>query len=784
MRLQKSENATERLVLTGMIVDSIVCGRIATKWQNNLFRSKWANLVGAWCVQYHSKYGKAPAKHIEALYRSWSEKTKDKEAVSLVEKFLSSLSDEYKHLKRESNSEYILDKAGNLFSEIRVERLRDDIENDLSTKDVDKAMERILSFDQVKIGAGEDINVFRAKEQWMEAFAEEPEGIVKYPGGMGQFFGNQFGRDMFVGFMGPEGRGKSHCLMDVAFRAALQRRRVAFFEAGDMSQNQIMRRLATRITNRPIRESLVEYPLAIRKLKKDEKLVVDTKQIFYKGNLDWRDVVRQCKRLRREKIRSQEPYFRLLCYPNSTLHTKTIESTLTGWAREGWVVDVVCIAEGSKVLTDKGLIPIEKVTKEHKLWDGLNWVTHDGPICKGEKEVIEYAGITATPEHEIWTEKGWRTLESCKQLGLRIAQTEIKGEAIRIGSYYIGDNSSTDIQSQKQAIQWLRNSKKRIRPCAMQSLQRREMDILGKSISWNSQRLSDMLTTKKISNMALFENEVETTCMSESKKYPLEGLWRKRNQISLPIYNRSLSMDRFKFRNSRGQETPNRSNRQRWTLRTWKHSLVNAYTKLLPYTQTTYRSNDAQIQDIISICEIQRQNIKGLSYKGNDRRTNHKTMGQIPSVSRRKKTKVWDILNAGPLHRFTVQGVLVHNCIDYADIMDMSYGKLEGRDRIDRLWRELRKISQKFHCLVVTATQTNRESYDAKIISRKHSSEDKRKLAHVTGMLGINQTDDEKEQEIMRFNWIKIRDAPYHEKKCVAVAGCLAVGNIAIRSIL
>lgn len=463
MRLVKSENATERMVLTGMIVDPIVCGRIAAKWQNNLFRSKWANLVGAWCVQYHSKYGKAPAKHIEALYRAWSEKTKDKEGIALVEKFLSSLSDEYKLLKRESNSEYILDRAGNLFSEIRVERLRDDIENDLATKDVDKAMERILSFDQVKIGAGEDINVFRAKEQWMEAFAEEPEGIVKYSGGMGKFFGNQFGRDMFIGFAGPEGRGKSFLLMDVAFRAAMQRRRVAFFEAGDMSQNQIMRRLATRITNRPIRPSIIKYPLTIRK-KKDGTLVVDSKERIYKGYLDWREVVRGCKRLRREKIRSQESYFRLLCYPNSTLHTKTIESTLTGWAREGWSADVVVL--------------------------------------------------------------------------------------------------------------------------------------------------------------------------------------------------------------------------------------------------------------------------------------------------------------------------------DYADIMDMSYGKLEGRDRIDRLWRELRKISQKFHCLVVTATQTNRESYDAKIISRKHSSEDKRKLAHVTGMLGINQTEDEKRQEIMRFNWIKVRDATYYENDCVAVAGCLAVGNVAIRSIL
>jgi len=122
--------------------------------------------------------------------------------------------------------------------------------------------------------------------------------------------------------------------------------------------------------------------------------------------------------------------------------------------------------------------------------------------------------------------------------------------------------------------------------------------------------------------------------------------------------------------------------------------------------------------------------------------------------------------------------------IDYSDILDMNYPKIEGRDRIDRTWRDLRRISQQFHCLVVTATQTNRDSYDAKIITRKHSSEDKRKLAHVTGMIGINQTEEEKKQEVMRFNWIKVRDGKYFESKCVAVAGCLSVGNVAIRSFM
>ena len=62
-----------------------------------------------------------------------------------------------------------------------------------------------------------------------------------------------------------------------------------------------------------------------------------------------------------------------------------------------------CIAENEKVLTDKGLIAIQNVTLEHKVWDGIDWVSHEGVVCKGVKEVIYYAGLWATPDHEVYT---------------------------------------------------------------------------------------------------------------------------------------------------------------------------------------------------------------------------------------------------------------------------------------------------------------------------------------------------------------------------------------------
>ncbi|WP_370852132.1 DNA polymerase [Megasphaera elsdenii] len=72
--------------------------------------------------------------------------------------------------------------------------------------------------------------------------------------------------------------------------------------------------------------------------------------------------------------------------------------------QKGKVAVLACLAEGQQVLTDKGLIPIEKVTKDMKVWDGQQFVHHDGVIYKGERKVITYEGLTATPDHLVWIE--------------------------------------------------------------------------------------------------------------------------------------------------------------------------------------------------------------------------------------------------------------------------------------------------------------------------------------------------------------------------------------------
>lgn len=73
--------------------------------------------------------------------------------------------------------------------------------------------------------------------------------------------------------------------------------------------------------------------------------------------------------------------------------------------QKGKIAELACIAEGQLVLTDHGLIPIENMTTEDRVWDGENWVHHDGVVYRGEREVMRYAGLLATPDHPVYVEE-------------------------------------------------------------------------------------------------------------------------------------------------------------------------------------------------------------------------------------------------------------------------------------------------------------------------------------------------------------------------------------------
>lgn len=82
-----------------------------------------------------------------------------------------------------------------------------------------------------------------------------------------------------------------------------------------------------------------------------------------------------------------------------------------GWTRmntySGRLIEN-CIAEGTPVLTRRGWVPIEQVRATDQVHDGVEFVDHKGLLFKSVQTCMPVDGVWMTPDHEVLTDDGWK----------------------------------------------------------------------------------------------------------------------------------------------------------------------------------------------------------------------------------------------------------------------------------------------------------------------------------------------------------------------------------------
>lgn len=112
--------------------------------------------------------------------------------------------------------------------------------------------------------------------------------------------------------------------------------------------------------------------------------------------------------------------------------------------------------------------------------------------------------------------------------------------------------------------------------------------------------------------------------------------------------------------------------------------------------------------------------------------------------------------------------------IDYADILAYDTSTRHGENE---KWKQLRNLSQSRHCCVVTATQAKASSYGKASQDLGDYAEDKRKYAHVTAMLTLNQTPEEKGKGVIRMGKMLAREDDADLSKELAILQKIAMGR-------
>jgi len=114
--------------------------------------------------------------------------------------------------------------------------------------------------------------------------------------------------------------------------------------------------------------------------------------------------------------------------------------------------------------------------------------------------------------------------------------------------------------------------------------------------------------------------------------------------------------------------------------------------------------------------------------------------------------------------------------IDFADIMKAEYKTDQHRNNINLVWEALRGLMLKKHCLGITATHTNKKTFEADI-KQGDMSEDIRKINHVALMIAINQKKEEKLKNIARISLLVNREDAFHVNNQVIVLQNLDMGK-------
>jgi hypothetical protein len=73
----------------------------------------------------------------------------------------------------------------------------------------------------------------------------------------------------------------------------------------------------------------------------------------------------------------------------------------------GKVQELACLAGDTPVVTKRGIIRLDSVTKADEVWDGVEWVKHQGLVSRGVKETLLLAGVRLTPDHLALVDGTW-----------------------------------------------------------------------------------------------------------------------------------------------------------------------------------------------------------------------------------------------------------------------------------------------------------------------------------------------------------------------------------------
>ncbi len=348
------------------------------------------------------------------------------------------------------------------------------------------------------------------------------------------------------------------------------------------------------------------------------------------------------------KLYYPKPFIGMNDRGQEALYYRGVNQTTKKWEEiSTWGGKLVenCLGANTEVLTERGWVSIINVSKTDRVWDGDEWVKHDGVIFKGVQSTINLDGVFVTPDHLILTETGWENAEACEghyraSVSLprsnpirRIKRAKISlGDPLRLWQN-VHDGFERILKRQTEVL----------RVSAIQ---------IDFKKSYNTRNVSP----SSVCSMAINDRSMQASIASS-----LAQLRRSWNQ-GVSAMGRKFRIFLGRYGADLPTRTNDRTNRRQWQLHTGK--------LLLGYSQKTGQEQTHQSDHFNTVGGHDRSRGRRAFWNWSDNASlsSATRLARKPFILQTGRTEsVYDILNAGHRHRFVVKGangpIVVHNCV-------------------------------------------------------------------------------------------------------------------------
>jgi len=440
IKRQNVDGGAERKLLIGMIVSDKFIKQAMPFYDPDLIEQKYARTVAEWCAHYYQRYEKAPGLHIKDIFDSHADKMEPTER-DLVSDLLESLSTEYERADQ-MNTPYLLDQAEAYFKTRSLNQLFSESKGLLLEGDVAGAEAELSNYKRVGRSSSLGSNPFKDPDGIMRAFEQAEKPLFALPGKLGYMLNEEFGRDKFLAFMGPEKRGKTWWLNELAIRAAKARCNVALFGIGDMSLEQTIIRLVIQLAGRSNRERYCgahecPFPNA-------DGTGSDYRTVPAVKPLTWREAWRIGQRfLGRMKGKD----FKLSVHPSDQLTVTGLKVILDNWETfDNFIPDVVIIDYADNLAPENRREEFRH--QQNQIWKllrGLSQERHCFVATATQANAGSYDQTTLTMKH--FSEDKRKYAHVTAMVGLNQTHEEKRARLMRLnmlvqreGEFYAEDS--------------------------------------------------------------------------------------------------------------------------------------------------------------------------------------------------------------------------------------------------------------------------------------------------------------------------------------------------------